>query len=170
MGIPRILKDSLLIVLAATSLALVTNALRPDGLPLLEAFRPPAPEDAGDGGVPRISLEDAAGRFADGAAVFVDARPEADFRRGRIDGALHLPDAAFDDAIGPFFEAVAPETPVIAYCDGATCPLAESVAKKLIEIGYADVSYLPDGWRQWREAGLPTAAGGADAALSSESP
>jgi rhodanese-related sulfurtransferase len=167
MGIPRILKESLLIVLAATALALVTNALRPDGLPLREPFRPPAP---GDGGVPRISLEEAAGRFAAGAAVFVDARPEADFRQGRIDGALHLPDAAFDDAIGPFFEAVAPETPVIAYCDGATCPLAESVAKKLIEIGYADVSYLPDGWRQWREAGLPTASGEADAAPSSESP
>jgi rhodanese-related sulfurtransferase len=149
---PSILREALLLVLAAGGLALLANAWRPDGLNLFTA--PPAagelPADA-----LQIPLEEAARRHADASAVFVDARPAADFAAGRIRGALSGPEQEFDRWIEGFIAATEPETVIVAYCEGSRCELSKSLAEKLADLGYANARYLPDGWGRWKANGLP---------------
>ena len=149
---PSILREALLLLLAACGLALLANAWHPGGLDLFSA--PPA-----TGELPadplQISLEEAARRHADGSAVFVDARSPADYAAGHIRGAVSGPDQEFDRWIEGFIAATEPETVIVAYCEGSRCELSKSIAEKLADLGYANARYLPDGWGRWKAKGLP---------------
>ncbi len=153
---PSILREALLLLLAACGLALLANAWHPGGLDLFIA--PPA-----TGELPadplQISLEEAARRHADGSAVFVDARSPADYAAGHIRGAVSGPDQEFDRWIEGFIAATEPETVIVAYCEGSRCELSKSIAEKLADLGYANARYLPDGWGRWKAKGLPTETG-----------
>lgn len=155
----RILKEGLLICLIGLALALISNALRPDGLPLLSPRPDASTPEAVAASVPAILLDSAIRHFENGTAVFVDARSLEAYRAGHIAGARSLPDDAFDAYLGPFFEAVDPTWKIITYCDGAACDQSRTLAEKLRDVGYGDVAYLPDGWRLWLEESMPVAVG-----------
>lgn len=111
--------------------------------------------DETDSPVRPVSLDAAIGHYRNQTAVFVDARPRNVYQNGHIAGAKSLPDQEFENALGPFFESVDPAVKIITYCDGLNCHLSKSLGEKLLEIGYEDVTYLPDGWRLWQERGMP---------------
>ncbi|MBT8446447.1 MAG: rhodanese-like domain-containing protein [Gammaproteobacteria bacterium] len=85
-------------------------------------------------------------------AVTVDVRGEADFKRGHILDALHIPLASLPERI----KELEPhrESPVIVYCElGNVSPRA---AIKLREAGFDNVLRLRGGLSAWRQASLPT--------------
>jgi rhodanese-related sulfurtransferase len=153
----RLINETLFILLASVVLALVVNSLRPGGIRFFGPAEPTAKEDAAgseaaDGPV-EIPLDAALAAHEAGDTLFADARPYADYEAGHIAGARHLPVNRFDEWIDGFIENHPPDTPIITYCDGPHCPLAESLAEQLYFAGYNDVRYLHNGWSRWREAG-----------------
>ena len=137
---------------------MAVNHFRPDGLPL--AGGPPpktAPNDSKNQGEPLVSIEEASALFLAHGAVFIDARPAADYRAGHIEGALNLPADRFEQALPDVVSKVQPGSVLIAYCDGVHCPLSREVASQLSARGYSHVTVLENGWTLWRDARLPIA-------------
>jgi rhodanese-related sulfurtransferase len=154
----RIVSETALILLVAVTAALVVNSFRPSGIRIFETPASSAVSDGASSGEPgsEISLSEAMDRYSAGDTLFADARPPADFRAGHIDGARNLPVADFESWIGDFMAEVAPETPIITYCDGVNCELGIELARELTWAGYTNVRHLANGWTRWREAGMPT--------------
>ena len=152
------IKEAALILSLALATALIVNALRARGLDLLAPGRPAAGTDAAID--PReIPLVDAVRRQAEQSAIFVDARPAADYAAGHIQGALSLPDQEFDSWVEEFIAATEPETVIITYCEGSQCLLSKSLAERLIDLGYVNTRYLVDGWGRWKANRLPVETG-----------
>lgn len=159
----RVFSEALFIILASVVLALVVNSLRPGGIRFFGPAEPTAGDDAAVSeeadGPGEISLEAALAAHETGEALFADARPYADYEAGHIKGARHLPVNRFDEWIDGFIEKHPPDTPIVTYCDGPHCPLAEALAEQLYFAGYDTVRHLPNGWTRWREAGGPDGYG-----------
>jgi rhodanese-related sulfurtransferase len=118
----------------------------------------PTPDPLGD--LPRVSLLGAKERFDSGAAVFLDARPEAEYKEAHIPGALHFYGEEFDK----YAPLVLPkltdkDREIICYCHGVSCELSVHLAKKLMEQGYRRVKVFFGGWPEWKKAGYPTTPG-----------
>lgn len=149
----RTVFEAISILVAALTLALVVNGLRPGGIRVVRG-----PEHAvlrSEGVALAFSFEEAVEKFDSGDAVFIDARlPEA-YAAGHPEGAVNLPVVEFKTRTAAFLEQFEPDTELIAFCVEPQCPLARELAERLREIGFANVSYLIDGWDQWQNADLP---------------
>lgn len=144
------------IVALAAALALGVNALRPDGLPLVEA-RPSAVQlDQSSG---EISVKDAAMLFASGRAVFLDARSQLEFEQGHIQGAISLPPREFASQFQDIKPRLMGKEAVITYCDGERCPLSHALAEHLRGAGLKNVRVLKNGWSLWNTEKLPVEPG-----------
>ncbi len=158
-------QEATAILFLAACLAFGFNALREPSLPLLPkasagAGSPAAGSSSAEpGAVAKMPVEEAVRLFEQDSALFVDARPEADYRAGHIEGAVNVPDLDFGRYIGPFLEKTPAESVLITYCEGASCVLSKSLADKLVLAGFEKVFHLEDGWGQWKKRGLPTASG-----------
>lgn len=158
---PRAAWQSGLILVSAILLGLVVNHLRPDGLPLIGHWAPA--EQVKSSGLPDttiISLDDAQVLFFAQQAVFIDARSEALYREGHIEGAVNLPWDDYDRRVNDVMQAVPKNAFVITYCDGEGCSLSKELAIALTAVGYQNVHILVNGWTLWLEARLPTGVSG----------
>jgi len=149
------MKNSILriaaILLIGLVLALGTNALRADGIPIV---RPTAAELMRREGVTPVHLDTAKILHDLPKVLFVDARPANAFRRGRIPGAVNFPDMEFEDRIQAFKDSVPLDRPLVVYCDGIECRASEVLAKALAGAGYRYIHLFFGGWVEWREAGM----------------
>lgn len=155
----KFLLEASIICILAIAMALLTNGLRSNGLPL-SAAQTPVETTTMDEGVRRISIEAAVVKFDQKAALFADARPAADFAAGHIAGAVSLPVSASDQWMGRFLATTDPEQTVITYCAGPRCELGMQLARILSEAGFERVFYVVDGWGQWNARSMPTEKGG----------
>jgi rhodanese-related sulfurtransferase len=137
-----------MVVVLSSALGFAFNALSPDGLPLVRSEAPAVPPDR------IITLEEAKELWRAGAAVFLDARAADDYAAGHIAGALNLSAARFEEKYPELAPRLAPETRIVAYCDGADCDLSQQLTGRLAELGHTNVQILPNGWTIWRQAGL----------------
>jgi rhodanese-related sulfurtransferase len=158
-------REAMVILFFAGCLAFGFSALREHSLPppgnTKAVDRSPAAVNASDGtnAIGDMSIEEAVRLFEKGAALFVDARSEVDYRAGHIAGAVNIPELDFENHIGSFLEKTAAETVLITYCEGDTCTLSTSLAEKLSLAGFENVFHLKNGWGQWKERGLPIDSG-----------
>ena len=110
--------------------------------PRAPGWRDPAPA--------RIAAADAL-RLAD--AVWVDARPRAEFDRGHHPGAVPLNEDDWQGLLDGFLDAWEPGRPVVVYCGGADCRSSEAVAERLRrEAGLEDVRVVEGGWTALEKA------------------
>lgn len=79
----------------------------------------------------------------------VDVRDSKDFLKGRIPGAISMPQDAWEDAIG-----LSKYDVNVFYCYNEVCHLAARAAKFFADEGYA-VMELEGGYDQWHKFGLP---------------
>jgi rhodanese-related sulfurtransferase len=158
-------RQATVIVFFAGCLAFGFNALRKNSLPLpgntraLDRSPAAVNESYGSNAIGDMPIEEAIRLFEEGAALFVDARSEADYRAGHIKGAVNIPELDFENYIGSFLEKTTANTVLITYCEGNACTLSKSLAEKLSLAGFEKVFHLQNGWGQWKERGLPTASG-----------
>jgi rhodanese-related sulfurtransferase len=148
------------IIMLSVVLAIFSNLVHPDSVPLFSSYFPPDPVNEtpsvnSESSPLKIPIDIAIDRFHKHSAVFVDARTPADFSNAHIKGAVNLPEKEFESYLGDFLAAHEPDTPIITYCDGIDCPLAKMLAEKLRSIGYINASYMVDGWGEWKRKGLP---------------
>jgi hydroxyacylglutathione hydrolase len=108
------------------------------------------------------------GAFKNNSALLMDARPRAKFLAESIPGALYMNDEELDQLAGRF--PTDKNTPIITFCAGYECHKSHAVANKLLELGYKKVSVYAAGLPGWKEANLPTTAGGKKLESASASP
>jgi len=101
-----------------------------------------------------ISRDELKVRLKRGELVVLDVRPEAEYRAGHIAGARSLPYTELRRRI----RSLPKDTDVVAYCRGPYCVYADDAVRELTRRGYR-ARRLQDGYPEWKDAGLPVAAG-----------
>jgi len=84
-------------------------------------------------------------------AVMIDVREDAEYAKGHIVGARHIPMSQLDSRVGELQKFKS--KPLIAYCESGNRSLrAVSVLRKH---GFESVFNLTGGFAAWQQAGLP---------------
>ncbi len=105
-------------------------------------------------GLETISRDELARRLRTGEVVILDVRPVAEYRAGHILGARCVPITALHAEL----DRLADGQEVVAYCRGPYCVYADDAVRELRRRG-VPARRLEDGYPEWVDAGLPTAAG-----------
>jgi rhodanese-related sulfurtransferase len=95
-----------------------------------------------------VSVDQA--RSWSGSVIWVDARPDDDFARDHVPGALSLNEDRWNELLPQFLAAWSPGKKVVVYCSAESCDLAREVADRLHkEAQVPDVFVLEGGWEAW---------------------
>jgi len=82
--------------------------------------------------------------------TWVDARPDEEFARDHVPGALSLNEDRWNELLPQFLAAWSPGKKVVVYCSAESCDLAREVAERLRkEAQLPDVFVLEGGWEAW---------------------
>ena len=83
-------------------------------------------------------------------AIWVDARPDVEFEREHIPGAVPLNEDRWNDLLPSFLEKWSPEKKVVVYCSSQSCNASREVAHRLRdEAQLKNVFVLQGGWEEW---------------------
>jgi ArsR family transcriptional regulator len=102
-----------------------------------------------------VSRAELLDRLRCGAVTLLDVRPEDEFARGHLPGALNVPLAQLARRLAE----LPPDREVVAYCRGPWCVLSFEAVSLLRHEGY-HVRRLEEGFPEWKAAGLPVEATG----------
>ena len=83
--------------------------------------------------------------------LWIDARPQAEYAREHVPGALNLNDENWDHALAQVFDIWHPPRPIVVYCSEG-CSAAAQVARKLTEIGIEPVEVYEGGFEKWKRS------------------
>jgi len=155
------------IMVVATLLGIVVNAVRPNGVALIQSGAPvsTASHVAHTDSVAAdtthalaegaISLAEMKRLFDQGSVIILDARDASEYEQGHIPGAINIP----YDRIPEYFDVLTSQVPmdahVVVYCRSLTCDFSDQLATELKIIGYKNISVFSGGWDQWTTAGYP---------------
>jgi len=82
--------------------------------------------------------------------IWVDARPDNEFERDHIPGAILLNEDRWTELLPQFLGQWSPEKKVVVYCSAQSCNASREVAKRLREEAQLkDVFVLDGGWEEW---------------------
>jgi rhodanese-related sulfurtransferase len=85
-----------------------------------------------------------------GNLIWVDARPDEEFTRDHVPGALSLNEDRWNELLPQFLAVWSPGRKVVVYCSAESCDLAREVAERLRkEAQIPDVFVLEGGWEAW---------------------
>lgn len=84
-------------------------------------------------------------------AIFVDVRPEADYRKAHLPGALHVSASALEQSLDRLKRYQ--DKPIIVYCN--TGMSTGRVVAQLKKRGFDRVYQLRGGLTSWQEGGFP---------------
>ena len=85
-------------------------------------------------------------------AIWVDARPDEEFARDHVPGALSLNEDRWNELIGPFLATWTPDRKVVVYCSSQGCNASREVAHRLrnqTQPPIQNVFVLEGGWEEW---------------------
>ena len=83
-------------------------------------------------------------------AIWVDARPDDEFARDHVPGAVSLNEDRWNELLPQFLQRWSPEKRIIVYCSAESCNAAREVAKRLRdEAQLKNVFVLQGGWEEW---------------------
>ena len=89
-------------------------------------------------------------------AIWLDARPDADFEREHVPGAIPLNEERWNELLPQFLASWSPDKKVVVYCSSHSCNASREVAKKLRDEaqlkdseGKNCVFVLQGGWEEW---------------------
>jgi len=150
-----ILRDAVIIACISSAVGIVSNALRSDGIPLIQKTEyqilVPCPETTGE--APPLSPSDPALRDPD--TLLIDARPAADFSADHLERSRNVP----YDYLMPTDPAVVKDIlkssarRVVVIGDGGDPDPGEHLAKELAGKGIRNVFFVRGGLPAVRAAG-----------------
>ena len=83
-------------------------------------------------------------------AIWVDARPDVEFEREHVTGAVLLNEDRWNELLPQFLAAWSPEKRVVVYCSSQSCNASREVARRLRgEAQLKNVFVLQGGWEAW---------------------
>jgi len=112
-------------------------------------------------GADLISIEAAKAIFDTHNAVFIDARPKAEFLKSHIPGAMHLEKTDIDGAPPAKVLNYLPGMEIVVYCHGELCTDSANVIKRLLALnkGIGPMHIIKAGFPGWEAAKLPIESG-----------
>ena len=108
-------------------------------------------------GTEEIPATEAKARLERGA-LFLDARPVANYAMSHIPGAVPLPEEEFDKYFAGLEPRLRSTFDTVVYCAGYGCEASHLVAERLKARGI-QVAILNEGWPAWTDAGYPVKEG-----------
>lgn len=85
-----------------------------------------------------------------GNAIWVDARPEVDFEKQHVPGAILLNEDRWNELLPQMLATWSPEKRVVVYCSSESCGASREVARRLREEArLQNVFVLEGGWEAW---------------------
>ena len=82
--------------------------------------------------------------------IWVDARPDEEFARDHVPGAVSLNEDRWNELLPQFLAAWSPGKRVVVYCSAESCDLAREAAERLRkEVQIPEVFVLQGGWEAW---------------------
>ncbi len=153
----RIWKELLFIVVISTLLGLGVNYTLIKRY-VQEEFRESFFSSVEYPSIAFITLAEAEELFSQGEAIFIDSRPEEDYRKGHILGALNIPfeEQKKKDLIAQ--HSFPQGQTLVVYCDGDACQSSVELAKILHQHHFTSIRVFFGGWTEWIKAGLPRSA------------
>lgn len=103
------------------------------------------------GGVKGLSPAEATRLMNHEDALLLDLRGKADYDKGHILNARHVPSASLEEQLKKL--KVDPGKPVVLYC--ANGQESQRMGRKIMQAGYERVYLIKGGISGWREANLP---------------
>jgi len=90
--------------------------------------------------------------------VLIDNREKPKFQQGTISGSFQL---LYTQTSPDALAKLAPtkQTPIVFYCDDVKCPHSIKAIRKAVSYGYLNIFWLRGGIAEWKQKGLPLAAG-----------
>lgn len=143
------------LIAAAAVCAGMVNAVRPDPLPWVDDWSHRVERQALELGLRVADVDQAKTIVDEGVYLVFDARPESDYARGRLPGALPLSETGFDEAMMGYAAMLFPEQEIMVYCSGAACDESLEVSRRLIHMGFTNVALFAEGFAAWTQAGHP---------------
>jgi rhodanese-related sulfurtransferase len=85
-----------------------------------------------------------------GNVIWVDARPDDEFARDHVPGALSLNEDRWNELLPQFLAGWSSGKKVVVYCSSLSCNASREVARRLRkEAQLPDVLVLEGGWEAW---------------------
>ena len=159
------IRQGLWIILLAAVIGILYNSYSVNGIPLIGQWNKGGAGSAGGGKgpvgkAPEINLAQAI-KFYEKGQLFVDARPEEEWKEGHIAKAVWLPiwelEKQGEKYLTPFMATVPKNRLVITYCNGGDCEDSHFLAEDLMKAGYTNVMVYTGGYPEWSKAGQPVA-------------
>ncbi len=153
----RFFWEFLFIVFISIFTGMIFNTFYLEGINL-KKFNP-APnikKEAKGLNIPVLNLTGAKEKF-DRGAIFIDARSNEEFKKGRIKFSFNIPSGNEEKFWEEFSQFCPPGSneEIVVYCDGKDCHASLNVAKFLKDKGYKKVYIFTGGWNEWMEKGYP---------------
>lgn len=83
-------------------------------------------------------------------AIWIDARPEEDFAKEHVPGAILLNEDQWNGLLPQMLATWSPEKRVVVYCSSESCGSSREVARRLRqEAQLKNVFVLEGGWEAW---------------------
>jgi rhodanese-related sulfurtransferase len=83
-------------------------------------------------------------------AIWIDARPDAEFASDHVPGAVSLNEDRWNELLPQVLAVWSPEKKVVVYCSSLSCNASREVARRLRkEAQLPSVFVLEGGWEEW---------------------
>jgi rhodanese-related sulfurtransferase len=84
-------------------------------------------------------------------AIWLDARPDEEFSRDHVPGALSLNEDRWSELLPQFLQTWSPDKKIVVYCSAQSCNAAREVAERLRKEAQLpnDIRILQGGWEEW---------------------
>ena len=167
------LAKSVALTAAAVLIAVVTNAVRADGIPLVTDIPYEIFSACKDAEAESAAVSDTAALKNADDTLFVDVRPKARFDAERVAGAVNLPYSALFGASADDVENVRKSASdgkiksIVVYgtfreldSEALEVDLAKPAAEQLVESGMSNVRHIEGGLAAMKKLGVETVQGG----------
>jgi rhodanese-related sulfurtransferase len=82
--------------------------------------------------------------------IWVDARPDEEFARDHVPGAVSLNEDRWNELLPKFLAVWSPGKKIVVYCSSLSCNASREIAARLRkEAQIPDVFVLEGGWEAW---------------------
>jgi rhodanese-related sulfurtransferase len=123
-----------------------------------QTFKGVETQDPDTATAPRITREALQAKIDRGDIVtIVEALPEMSYRKAHLPGAINMPVEQVDELAPRLLPDKQAE--IVVYCANLACPTSALAARRLIELGYTNVTEYAEGKQDWLEAGFPIERG-----------
>jgi len=141
------IKEILLIILVSVVFAILFNTVSASGVEYIYK-----PSTVSNNSV--LSLYETKKIFDDKRALFIDARPESQYKRDHISGAINVPYNSQKKET--LVEGISKDKNIVVYCYSKRCNQARRLASALNKLGFNQVALFEDGIFEWQKAKYPT--------------